>query len=270
MPARARRPAPARSAARPAARSNPATAAGASRADATGAGAGAERARAPDTPGDVRSVRRALTLLSLFDAELPAATLSELARRSELATSTVQRLLQTLERERFVGRNEDGAYVPGAVFLKLGLLAVRDMPLRERAGPYLARLSAETSETVNLGVLDEQGRALYVRSIPSPQPIRHQGWLGRPFAPEGTALGRALAGDVDAGGRCVTRTTQEPDVSAASAPILGPEGRIVAAFSVTGPSYRIADAELERIGDLTAAAARELSFELGATWRWAA
>ena len=218
----------------------------------------------------MRSVRRALTLLSQFGSELPSATLSELARRSGLATSTVQRLLQTLEREHFLGRDEDGAYAPGPAFLKLGLLAVREMPLRERAGPYLARLSAETSETVNLGVLDERGRALYVRSIPSPRPIRHQGWLGRPFEPGGTALGRALSGDVDARGRCLTRTTQEPDVSAAAAPILGSDGTIVAAFSVTGPSYRIEDAELERIGDLVAVAARELSLALGATWRWAA
>ena len=225
---------------------------------------------ATDASGDVRSVRRALTLLSLFDAELPGATLSELARRSGLATSTVQRLLQTLERERFVGRDEDGTYAPGPALLRLGLLAVRDMPLRERAGPYLARLSAETSETVNLGVLDELGRALYVRSIPSPRPIRHEGWLGRPFAPRGTALGRALAGDVDARGRYLTRTTQEPDVSAASAPILGPDGTIVAGFSVTGPSYRIDDAELERIADCAATAARELSLALGATWRWEA
>ena len=96
-------------------------------------GGGADASGAP--PGDVRSVRRALTLLSLFDAELPSATLSELARRSALATSTVQRLLQTLEREHFVGRDEDGAYAPGPAFLRLGLLAVRDMPLRERAGP---------------------------------------------------------------------------------------------------------------------------------------
>ena len=225
---------------------------------------------ATDSSGDVRSVRRALTLLSMFDAESPGATLSELARRSGLATSTVQRLLQTLERERFVGRYEDGRYAPGPALLRLGLLAVRDMPLRERAGPYLARLSAETSETVNLGVLDELGRALYVRSIPSPRPIRHEGWLGRPFAPEGTALGRALAGDVDAAGRYLTRTTQEPDVSAASAPILGPEGGILAGFSVTGPSYRIDDAELERIADCAATAARELSLALGATWRWEA
>ena len=95
-----------------------------------------------DASGDVRSVRRALTLLSLFDAELPSATSSELARRSGLATSTVQRLLQTLERAHFVGRDVNGTYAPGPTLLRLGLLAVRDMPLRERAGPYLARLSA--------------------------------------------------------------------------------------------------------------------------------
>ena len=126
----------------------------------------------------------------------------------------------------------------------------------------------ETSETVNLGTLDERGRALYVRTIPSPHPIRHQSWLGQPFEPAGTALGAALTGDVDARGRYLTRLTQEPDVSAASAPILGPDGTLVAGFSVTGPSYRIDDAELERIADCAVAAARDLSLALGATWRW--
>ena len=110
---------------------------------------------------------------------------------------------------------------------------------------------------------------MYVRRVPSPRPIRHESWLGRPFAATGTAIGRALTGDVDVRGRCLTRSTQEPDVSAAAAPILNADGAIVAAFSVTGPTYRIDDAELERIGERTLAAAREFSLALGATWTWA-
>lgn len=221
-------------------------------------------------PGEVRSVRRALQLLALFDAERPRASLSELARGTALAVSTVQRLLATLERERFVARGADGRYGPGAALVRIGLGALRAQPLHERAGPYLSTLAARTGETANLAVPEGDDRAVYLRQVLSPQSVRHQSWLGRPFPLERTAAGPALLGRVAADGRCATRVTREPDVSAVAAPVHGTEGGIVAALSVTGPSYRIDDATLERLGDAVVDVAREFSLALGGEWPYRA
>ena len=222
----------------------------------------------PVVSGEVRSVSRALALLAAFGAERTAASLSDLARETGLATSTAQRLLQTLEGARFLARDAEGLYVPGSALTRLGLVALGAMPLRERAGPFLAALSAATRETVNLGVLDEDGRAMYVRQIPSPKPIRHESWLGRPFDPLGTAIGQALVGQVDRCGRFTTRRTHEPDVSGTASPIVGAGGEIVAAFSVTAPRYRTSETALRHLGNATAEAAREFTLALGGTWPW--
>lgn len=216
--------------------------------------------------GDVRSVRRALQLLTLFDGVRSRASLSELARESALATSTVQRLLQTLERESFLVREADGRYALGTALMRLGITAVRATPLHERAGPWLTALSRKTGETANLAVLDTPESAFYIRQRVSDQAIRHENWVGRPFAVEGTAVGMALTGRVGGGGGYVTRHTQTPDVSAAAAPVHGAEGDIVAGLSLTGPTFRIDDEALERMRHAVVEAARELSHALGGNW----
>ena len=216
--------------------------------------------------GDVRSVSRALALLGLFDAERPRAALSELARDAALPVSTAQRLLQTLERERFLARDGDGLYSLGPAVVRLGLAAVRGLPLHERSGPFLAELSARTGETANLAILDADGRATYIRRVLSPQTIRHESWLGRPFPLARTAVGPALQGRVAADGRHATRRTREPDVSAVAAPVHDARGHVVAALSVTGPTFRIDDAALARCGDAVVDVAREFSLSLGGEW----
>ncbi len=219
--------------------------------------------------GDVRSVRRALQLLTLFDAARPRASLSELARESALATSTAQRLLQTLERESFLVREPDGRYALGAALLRLGATAMRATSLYEQAGSRLATLSEGTGETANLALLDTPESAFYIRQRVSDQAIRHENWIGRPFALEGTAVGRALTGRVDRTGGYVTRHTQTADVSAAAAPVHGADGCIVAALSVTGPTFRIDDKALERMHLVVVDTARELSLSLGGEWPYA-
>lgn len=235
-------------------------------ADANAIGATHGRGAGEQGPLEVRSVRRALHLLSLFDDGRRFASLSELAREADLAVSTVQRLLATLERERFVAREEDGRYGPGPALVRLGLGALRGLPLHERSGPFLSALSARTGESANLAVPEGENRAIYLRQVISPRTIRHQSWLGRPFPLKRTAVGRALIGRVEADGRYATRTTREPDVSAVAAPVHGPGGDIVAALSMTGPTYRIDDETLCRHGDAVVELAREFSLALGGEW----
>ena len=192
------------------------------------------------------------------------ATLTELARAAGLPSSTAARLLDTLEQARFVRRASDGAYTYGTKLLQLGVAAVHQLPLYEVAIPHLERLVQQTGETANLAIADGGGSALYLNSIPSPRTIRHATWIGRTVPLEGTAVGAALLGRAGLGGYAVAHAAVEPDVSAMAAAILGPLGSIVGALSVTAPSYRIGDDDVEAIGRVVAREAEAVGAELGA------
>lgn len=209
----------------------------------------------------IRSVERALHLLTSLERHPGGASLSELGRATGLAPSTATRLLSTLEQTGFVWRALDGRFFVGLRVLSLAMAALRDIPLYEVAKPYVQRLAAETGETANLAVLADR-RALYLYQVPSTKTIRHANWVGRTVPLEGTAIGRALTGKVGAEGYTATRKTIEPDVTAIAAPIFGPDRHIVGAINVTAPSYRISDADIVRCGDLTRETAAALSREL--------
>lgn len=210
----------------------------------------------------VRAVQRAFDLLALM-GERPV-TLSELARDSALPVSTVARLLGALEHAGFVRRDLEGRYGPGLRLMQLGLAALRSTDLYDLAEPHLRRLSEQTGETANLAVRGDDTNAIYLRQVVSPRSIHHAAWLGRLIDLKKTAVGAALLGEVGEKGYVARRNTLEPDVTAIAAPVFGAGGRIVAAFSITGPSFRITDRDIARFGPLVATQAALASAELGA------
>lgn len=212
----------------------------------------------------VRAVQRAFDLLGRLGGERSSATLSELAREVSLPVSTVARLLGTLEQAGFARRLPDGRYAAGMRLVQIGLSALRDLSVYDLAEPHLHRLSEASGETANLAVRADSRQAIYLRQVLSPHTIRHASWVGRMLPLDRTAVGAALDGRVDERGYAVKRNTFERDVTAIAAPIRGHGGEIVAAFSITGPSYRISDADLKRHGRLVAEEARGASIELGA------
>lgn len=212
----------------------------------------------------VRAVRRAFDLLALLGSEQSAATLSELARESALPVSTVARLLATLESAGFVRRDAAGRYAPGARLMQVGLASLRSFSLYELAEPHLRRLSEASGETANLAVRADAGNAMYLRQVVSPRSIHHASWLGRLLPLDRTAVGAALSTAVPAEGYVARRDTLERDVTAIAAPVRGPDGSVVAALSITGPSFRIPQREIARFGGLVAREARLASEALGA------
>jgi urocanate hydratase len=211
----------------------------------------------------VRAVQRAFDLLALVGAEQSPPTLSELARASALPVSTVARLLATLERAGFVHRNGDNRYAPGTRLVQIGLSAVRSVSVYELSEPHLRRLSEASGETANLAVRADAGNAVYLRQVVSPHSIHHASWLGRMLPLKKTAIGAALLGQALAKGYVVRRDTLERGVTAIAAPVRGAGGEIVAAFSITGPSYRIGEKEVQRFGALVRAEAEQASSALG-------
>ena len=220
--------------------------------------------------GGVRSVQRAFMLLQCLTQDRPETTLTEFAQKTGLATSTVQRLLNTMEASGVLRRLPGATYTFGNALLQIAVIALGSVELHRLVEPHLDRLSQQTGETANFAVHNEDGDVLYLRQALSDQSLRHAGWLGRAFPGKGTAIGAALTGQVDGDGVISSRDTLEPNVTAVAAPIYGPADSgttaVVGAINVTGPSFRIDDDTLSRYRALVAAEARELTASIGGRW----
>src|SRR5919197_3472213 len=107
--------------------------------------------------GGVQSVDRALSLIETLAEDDEGYRLSDLAIRTGLSTSTVHRLLGTLESRRFVqfDRTESKWHV-GARAFTVGANFARRRNFTAQAVPYLRKLRDLTRETANLAVVDDE------------------------------------------------------------------------------------------------------------------
>ncbi len=112
----------------------------------------------PDTrDGGVQSVDRALSILATLAEDDEGYRLSDLAIRTGLSTSTVHRLLATLEGRRFVqfDRAQSKWHVGSRAFT-VGATFARRRNFTTQAIPYLRKLRDLTRETANLAVVDDE------------------------------------------------------------------------------------------------------------------
>jgi IclR family acetate operon transcriptional repressor len=105
----------------------------------------------------VQSVDRALSIIETLAEDDEGYRLSDLAIRTGLSTSTVHRLLGTLENRRFVqfDRTESKWHV-GARSFTVGATFARRRNFSAQAVPYLRKLRDLTRETANLAVVDDE------------------------------------------------------------------------------------------------------------------
>lgn len=230
-----------------------------------------DEATAPSETGSIRSVERALRLLSVVahagsgPGSGPGIGLLEAAREVSLAPSTASRILRTLEACGFAERRGDGTYVTGTELAKIAALQVSVDPLERVVQPLLDELAALTGESSYLAVPVDDAVAVYARQAPSPHAVRHVSWLGRTLPREGTALGAALAGRVDAHGVAVVDGGLEAGSVAIAVPVRR-NGEIIGAINVVGPSFRVDAAAQLTIGSAALSVAQRIEAVLGARW----
>ncbi|WP_028648550.1 IclR family transcriptional regulator [Nocardiopsis sp. CNT312] len=241
------------------------------------------------------SVERAMRILVEL-ADGPT-TISELARRLDVHRTTSLRLLRTLEEQRFVLRTDDGGYRLGPRMATLAAAALEGFDVRGLAARHLRNLGEATGQTVHLGAL-EDGRVVYLDKVESRHTVRMYSRVGALAPLHATAVGKAIlsrlsederdtllgpppfarctpatltdraALDADLAltaerGWALDEAEHEEFVHCVAAPVLGADGRPVAAVSVSAPRM-VLDREglLALTGRLTAAA-RDISEELG-------
>ncbi|MGJ5011912.1 IclR family transcriptional regulator domain-containing protein [Bradyrhizobium oligotrophicum] len=149
-------------------------------------------AAAEPRDGGVQSVGRALQILEILAEDDEGYRLSDLAIRAGLSTSTVHRLLTTLEKRRFVqfDRMESKWHV-GAQSFAVGATFTRRRNFVALAIPYLRRLRDQSRETANLAVVDDESLMVLLR-LDSREIMRSLTKVGGRLAMVASGMGKAV------------------------------------------------------------------------------
>lgn len=127
----------------------------------------------------------------LLGAQRPCGV-GELARWSGLNPSNVHRTLQSWLHLGFVAQDPDsGAYRCTLRLFEWGSRVADGFDVRSTAREHLARLAADTQETIHLSVLDG-AEIVYLEKIESPQPVRAYSRIGGRAPAHCVATGKAL------------------------------------------------------------------------------
>jgi IclR family acetate operon transcriptional repressor len=234
-----------------------------------------------------QAIDRAAQLLTLVVQADGPISFTELVDDAGLARSTTHRLLAALEANHLLERDATGAYRSGALF---AYYAARHDPwsqVARLARPVLEDVGGETGETVNLAV--PRGDAVVqIAQVDSTFMLGARDWTQVDVPPHCSALGKVLyafdalavpdgpleprtelslrevpelLADLDTvrrTGWAVTRGELEIGLNGVAVPVHGPEGTVVAALGVSGPSARLND-NLDDMGRLLTKHATSLS-----------
>ncbi|MBV8220649.1 MAG: IclR family transcriptional regulator [Solirubrobacterales bacterium] len=158
----------------------------------------AHAARGDDAPsGGVQVIARAAEILRELrvSSDGRGLTVSEVARRVDLARSTVHRIIAALEAEELVAQ----APAPGRFTIGPGIGRLAEHArtrLRADVAPFLRRLSAESGETVDLAVL-ENSQVLFIDQAVGRRRLLAVSAIGASFPAHCTANGKAMLAALD-------------------------------------------------------------------------
>jgi DNA-binding IclR family transcriptional regulator len=250
----------------------------------------------------IQTVSNALALLEAFANEEELGV-TELSHRLDLHKNNVFRLLATLEQAGYVEQcSRTDRYRLGARCLEIGQSFTRNRSLLRQARPILEELAQETGESTHLGMLREFEVVLVDGEV-ADRLVCTSLRVGSRHSAHCTALGKVLIGcspkglqetyhrQIVSSGRLEARTPStitdpskllehlrtvgsqgyavdleecELGLVCLAAPIFDAFGRVAAAVSVSGPSFRLeTEALLSKVLPLVVAAAAHLSEGLG-------
>lgn len=138
----------------------------------------------------VQSLDRGLAVITSFDAEHGAQTLSDVARETGLSRATARRLLLTLVKLGYV-RADGRRFELTPKVLDLGYAYLSSLNVPQIAQPYLEELSEEVNESVSVSVLDGCD-VIYIARVPTKHIMTIAVGLGTRLPAWCTSMGRVL------------------------------------------------------------------------------
>ena len=221
--------------------------------------------------------RASALLIHVLESSTPP-LLSELSRTHEIPKSTTSRMLSALERSGLVRRDRNGAFIAGDVLTQFARSQNHDSVLVARMHSALEKLALTTGETANLAVASN-GEMRLIDQVDGQYLLGATNWVGKNIPYHASALGKILlaygAATIPLGklekltsktitsrpkllielenvrkkGFAVISDELEEGLVAVAAPIRENDGRVVGAVSISGPSSRLTQRDLIKIGD---------------------
>ncbi len=137
----------------------------------------------------VPSLKNSFTILEIL-ANNNGFTLQEISQKTSIPKTTVFRILYTLKQEGVIEKKND-KYSIGFRVIKLGMVALSRMELRNIAIPFLYELSIKLGETSHLAVLSDR-KSLIVEVCDSPHPVKISSRPGTLVSLNCSATGKVL------------------------------------------------------------------------------
>ncbi|MCZ4550401.1 IclR family transcriptional regulator [Williamsia sp. 1138] len=247
-------------------------------------------------PASIQSVDRALQVLEILAREGQGGV-SEIADTLGVHKSTVSRLVSVLEARGFVEQLADrGKYRLGFTLVRLAGATMATRDLGKESRDVCEPLAAEVGETVNLAIL-EGDRAINITESSGPSGIALRTWVGQSSPAHATSSGKALLAAltdrelsvsldetlerftdrtiVDRGalveelhliaarGWSGAVEELEEGLNAIAAPVRDHTSDVVAALSISGPSFRLTPETMESLAPRIRDAALEVSRRIG-------
>jgi DNA-binding IclR family transcriptional regulator len=229
----------------------------------------------------VSSLAKGLRVLEAFDEEHQALSLGDLSRRTGLDKSATQRLANTLHMTGYLIKDESTKrFRPSHRFLEMAYAYSWSDPVVQLAMPKLIELAGRLGETVNMAELSgsdivyviripcqrtgfaatlvgrrlpalstSSGRAMLASLPPSERRVCAKNWPIRKFTSQTTfdrvAIGRLIDEAADKGYAIAQGEMMMNEIGVA-APVIGSDGRPVAAVQCSVSAYHWTAKKVER------------------------
>ena len=142
------------------------------------------------SPEFVQSFARGLAVITAFDEDHTALTLSDVARKTGLTRAAARRFLHTLEELGYV-RSDGRLFSLRPRVLELGYAYLSGLSLPEIAHPHMEEYSARVHESTSVSLLDD-GYVVYVARVEAKRIMRVRINVGTRFPAHATSMGRVL------------------------------------------------------------------------------
>lgn len=245
--------------------------------------------------GRLETVQRLFTIVSAL-RELDGARITEIGEYTGLSNSTVYRHLNTLNDMGYVVKEGD-VYHVGLGFLTVGEYARDRKDAYQLAKPKVEELAEETNERCQF-VVEEHGWGVYLHVETGEHAVETDSRVGKRLHLHSTSVGKSILAhlpehrieeiieerglpkqtpntitsrealfeelaSIRERGVAYNREGNTEGLRSVGVPVLGPDGHVIGALSVSGPTHRMKGKKYEeRLPDLLRGAANELELNL--------
>ncbi|QNG58540.1 IclR family transcriptional regulator [Metabacillus idriensis] len=251
-----------------------------------------------DRENMVKSVSRALDIITLVSLKKGGLGVTEIANQIDINKSSVYRILSTLVQYGYVEQDhETGKYKLGYKFLEISSKLLESIDLRAEARMYLQELENETNEVIHLVVYD-QGEVVYIEKLDGNETLRMHSKVGKRAPMHCTSVGKAILAHLPSSivldildrkglpmhtdktitnkeaflaelmtvrqkGYALDLEENEYGITCIAVPIFDHMGQAIAAVSISGPTIRMTEQRLDQLQIRMQHIGKQISGRLG-------